>query len=492
MNNKPGQSRQATKFLESGAEVDSFYHLSHSSLEHCYCRGTSCFAAKHTSPERWEMALNQRPPVYCLGKCYASPSSTDTTEEPNIQILSSTGIVLAGVAEGTIRDFVSYRQADGYSALRRSLQMSSNEVVTQLEQSQLRGRGGAGFPAGRKFRSVLDQPGPVKYIVANADEGDHGSYIDRFIIERTPHRLLEAMAIAGHAVGAGSGYIYLRKEYPAAEASLRVAMQEAVQSGVLGEFTVELVIGKGSYVCGEETSLLNSIEHRRPEIRVRPPFPTEHGLFNCPTLVSNVETLVNLPWIITNGGEAYAQLGFSRSRGTKAISLNSLFNRAGLYEIEFGTSLREIVEEIGCGLKKDSIKALMMGGPIVGLAHPSEFDTRLGFEEMRDIGAAVGHGGIVAFDRNTNMLDLLAHLFEFGASESCGKCTPCRHGSRRAQILFRTAQTGTSLSTEGKAELSEILSTMRRTSLCGHGSGLAILAESIQKKFGEDVQSCFG
>jgi len=370
--------------------------------------------------------------------------------------------------------------------------MSSNEVVTQLEQSQLRGRGGAGFPAGRKFRSVLDQPGPVKYIVANADEGDHGSYIDRFIIERTPHRLLEAMAIAGHAVGAGSGYIYLRKEYPAAEASLRVAMQEAVQSGVLGEFTVELVIGKGSYVCGEETSLLNSIEHRRPEIRVRPPFPTEHGLFNCPTLVSNVETLVNLPWIITNGGEAYAQLGFSRSRGTKAISLNSLFNRAGLYEIEFGTSLREIVEEIGCGLKKDSIKALMMGGPIVGLAHPSEFDTRLGFEEMRDIGAAVGHGGIVAFDRNTNMLDLLAHLFEFGASESCGKCTPCRHGSRRAQILFRTAQTGTSLSTEGKAELSEILSTMRRTSLCGHGSGLAILAESIQKKFGEDVQSCFG
>ena len=435
--------------------------------------------------------MGQQPPVYCLGKCYDSPSSGDTSEAPTIQILSRVGIVLEGDADGSIKDFISYRKSGGYSALQKALQMSSDEVVGEVEASQLRGRGGAGFPAGRKMRSVLEQTGPTKYVVANADEGDHGSYIDRFIIERTPHRLIEAMAIAGHAVGANDGYIYLRKEYPIAETSLRAALQEAIQSGVLGNFSIELVIGKGSYVCGEETSLLNSIEHRRPEIRVRPPCPTEHGLFYCPTLVSNVETLTNLPWIVRNGRAAYAELGFSRSRGTKAISLNSLFNKPGLYEVEFGVTLNEIVDEIGGGLRTGVIKALMIGGPIVGVAHPSEFDTRLGFEEMRDIGAAVGHGGIVAFDENTNMLELLAHLFEFGATESCGKCTPCRHGSRRVQQLLRQAIEGQSPSDSERTEIREILNAMRRTSLCGHGSGLSVLAESVSKKFAEEVRSCF-
>ena len=234
------------------------------------------------------------------------------------------------------------------------------EIIEAVEISGLRGRGGAGFPTGRKWRAVAQQATPEKFVVANADEGDAGAYIDRFLIEDDPHALIEGMMLAGYAVGARKGWIYLRNEYPRAEEVLRNAIDEArarpdfSAQRVLGRdfaFDIDLVIGHGSYVCGEETALLRSIEGRRPEVMARPPYPTEHGLFGKPTLINNVETLVNVPWIVAHGGEAYRALGFSQSRGTKVVSLNSLFVRPGLYEIEFGVTVRQIVEELGGGLR---------------------------------------------------------------------------------------------------------------------------------------------
>lgn len=482
----------------TGREVDSFYHLSDVTMEHRRCRGISCFAGKNLDPDGWRQALEQWPPIYCLGKCYASPASTEIRAEPTIEIRCDEPIVLEGVNDGSMREIEGYVSASGYQALERALKNPPEAVVTQVEASQLRGRGGAGFPAGRKWRSVYEQPATPKYVVANADEGDHGSYIDRFIMERTPHRLIEALAIAAYAIGANKGFIYLRKEYPIAEQSLIAALREAHESGWLGDniagsrfsFEIELVIGQGSYVCGEETSLLNSIEHRRPEVRARPPFPTEQGLWGVPTLVNNVETLSSIPWIVLHGGDAYAAKGFSRSRGTKAVSLNSLFNRPGLYEVEFGIPLREILEDIGGGLKTTDFKAVIIGGPLAGLVHPSEFDTPFGFDEMHQIGASIGHGGIVAFDQNTRMDEFLAHVFYFGAVESCGKCTPCRHGTRRAQVLFSQSASGTPLSDAERTELKDILDALRRTSLCGHGTGLAAVAASAFDKFGEELKSC--
>ncbi len=476
---------------QTGPEVESFYSLSDVTLDHRVCRGTSCFAAKQQNQERWRMAMSQWPPVYCLGKCYASPSSTETLDQPHVEVCSKEAIVLMGVVDQSMVDLASYRSHGGYEALETARHHTSHWVIEQVDRSNLRGRGGAGFPAGKKWMAVANQTILPKYVIANADEGDHGSYIDRFIIERVPHRLIEALAISAFAVGADKGYIYLRKEYPVAQAKLEIALSEVKSAGILGDFEIELVIGQGSYVCGEETSLLNSIEHRRPEVRARPPFPTESGLFHCPTLINNVETLSSIPWIILHGSEAYTNLGFSKSRGTKAISLNSLFNRPGLYEVEFGIPVRTIVEEIGGGLRIGDIKALMIGGPIVGLLHPSEFDTLFGFEELRQVGGAIGHGGIVAFDSSTRMIELLAHEFEFGAQESCGKCTPCRHGSHRIQELLSQASMGQPLTSSEGSELRSILDALRRTSLCGHGTGLSVLAASVLEKFSEELQPCF-
>lgn len=483
----------------TGPEVDSFYHLADVPMEHRRCRGLSCFASQRLNPERWEKAIEQWPPVYCLGFCYASPASTELTVQPRVEVCCDEPIVLEGVADGSMKTLVDYRARGGYSALELALMDPPEKVVRKVEASQIRGRGGAGFPAGRKWRAVFEQQGSTKYVVANADEGDHGSYIDRFIMERTPHRLLEALSIAGYAIGANKGYIYLRKEYPAAETALIEALKEARGAGWVGpdirgtgfSFEIEIVIGQGSYVCGEETSLLNSIEHRRPEVRARPPFPTAQGLFGVPTLVNNVETLSSIPWIVSHGGDAYAAKGFSTSRGTKAVSLNSLFNRPGLYEVEFGIPLREIFQDIGGGLKTTDFKAVIIGGPLAGLIKPDEFDTPFGFDELHAIGASIGHGGVVAFDQNTQMAELLAHVFFFGAVESCGKCTPCRLGSRRAQELFSQMATGQRLSKGENKELKEVLDAMRRTSLCGHGTGLATFADSVFTKFEKELAPCF-
>jgi NADH:ubiquinone oxidoreductase subunit F (NADH-binding) len=449
------------------------------------CQGTACFVARNANPVRWEQADAQAPRIYCLGKCYAAPAAGYEETRPHMVVHSPRAIVLENPVDRPARTLRAYLDRGGYRALEKALALRGEEIVCEVERSELRGRGGAGFPTGAKWRAVYRQASEEKFIVANADEGDPGAYIDRFLVEDDPHRLIEAIAIAAHAVGARKGYVYLRKEYPYAEAILRQALNEVRNAGLLSALEIELFVGKGSYVCGEETALLRSLESRRPEPTHRPPYPTECGLFGKPTLVQNVETLASIPWIVLHGGEAYRALGISRSRGTKVVSLNSLFARPGLYEIEFGIPVRQIVEDLGGGLTTGALKGLLIGGPFAGIIPASLLDTPFGYEELRRIGAGVGHGGIVAFDEQTSICDLLRHVFAFAAFESCGKCTPCRLGSRR--VLEMLTQ---DVSTTDSAELQEIVAALALTSLCGLGTGLAEFAESVFRYYNNELNAC--
>jgi formate dehydrogenase iron-sulfur subunit len=471
------------------ADVESFYHLPHGEHTGKACQGTACFAARHLNPARWAEANAQNPRVYCLGECFAAPAKGQTHPRPPVKVFSRHGIVLGRIAAGGARTLADY---GGYAALAKALEHPREQVLAAVEASGLRGRGGAGFPAGRKWRAVASQPVGEKYVVANADEGDAGAYIDRYLMEDDPHALIEGMILAGYAVGASKGYIYVRIEYPLAAQVLNAAIDEARAAGWLGKtFDLEIYVGHGSYVCGEETSLLRSIEGKRPEVMARPPYPTERGLFDKPTLLNNVETLVNVPWIVTHGGDAYASLGFSKSRGTKALSLNSLFNRPGLYEVEFGVTVRHIVEEIGGGLRGGGkLMGVIIGGPIIGMIPPHLLDTPLGFEELAAIGAGVGHGGVVAFDEHTSIPELVEHVFSFGAYESCGKCTPCRSGSGRVEEIFANAGAGDATKADLQ-EARELVVALKLASLCGHGTGLARFAESILNYYPTEIEPCF-
>lgn len=483
----------------------SFYHLVGADVRATGCQGTACFVARHLNPARWEESCSKSRRVYCLGQCFAAPASGAEEGRPRIEIHSREGIVLGRLANGGARSLSAYRGGGGYRALETALALSPEEVIERVAASELRGRGGAAFPAGRKWRAVFEAGGPGKYVVANADEGDAGAYIDRYLLEDDPHALLEGMAIAGYAVGADRGWIYLRKEYPGAQAPLEAALAEARGAGFLGvrgagrafAFDIELFTGEGSYICGEETAMLQSIAGNRPEATARPPYPTERGLFGMPTLVHNVETLVNVPWIVRHGPKAYRALGFSRSRGTKVVSLNSLFRRPGLYEVEFGVSMRHIVEALGGGLNGGALRGVMVGGPLAGILPPDLLDTPFGFEELRAIGAGVGHGGVVAFDDHTSIAELLRHVVSFAAYESCGKCAPCRLGSRRLEEILSGIATGMRPGTgdaDGPvmAEVEQLVGALRTCSLCGHGIGLGEFAESVLRHYRRELASCLG
>lgn len=482
-------------------EVDSFYHLSGCILAGKACQGTACFVARHGNPQLWAQATNQEPRVYCLGQCFAAPSTFDdhAGARPHMEVRSRAGVVLGRLTSGEVRSLNGYSAQGGYRALGEALTNSPEKLVETMEISGLRGRGGAGFPTGRKWHAVAQEPGNEKFVIANADEGDPGAYIDRFLLEEDPHALIEGMLLAAYAAGARKGWIYLRNEYPHAEAILREAIAEARSAGLLGNrvlgrdfvFDVDLVVGRGSYVCGEETALIRAIEGRRPQVMARPPYPTGHGLFGKPTLVNNVETLSSVPWIVAHGGDAYRALGFSQSRGSKVVSLNSLFVRPGLYEIEFGLPVRQIVEELGGGLRDSTIRGVIIGGPLAGVIPPHLFDTPFGFEELHAIGASVGHGGIVAFDERTSIPELVHHVFAFAAYESCGECTPCRIGSRRIEEIFgRVLDSGAAPPTDF-VELKQIVTALKMTSLCGHGGGLGEFADSVLRYYPDALELCF-
>jgi formate dehydrogenase iron-sulfur subunit len=340
-----------------------------------------------------------------------------------------------------------YTASGGWAGLMRARSMLPGDVLAEVTQSGLRGRGGAGFPAGIKWQTVADasvSPAhPRKYIVCNADEGDSGTFADRMVMEGDPFQLIEGMAIAAHAVGASQGYIYVRSEYPHAIAKLNAAL--GICADVISPFRIEVRVGAGAYVCGEETSLLNSIEGKRGEVRAKPPLPALQGLFGCPTVVNNVLTLTAVPHILAEGGAAhYESLGIGRSRGTKPIQLAGNIRHGGLFETAFGITLRELIHDIGGGTASGRpVKAVQVGGPLGAYIHPDQFHLPFDYEAFAGADALIGHGGVTVFDDSADMRGLARFAFAFCAAESCGKCTPCRIGSTRgAELIDRIGAGG--------------------------------------------------
>jgi formate dehydrogenase iron-sulfur subunit len=336
-----------------------------------------------------------------------------------------------------------YAATGGWRGLERARAIGPAQTIEEVTASGLRGRGGAGFPAGIKWQTVAQAPGARKYVVCNADEGDSGTFADRMLMEGDPFAVIEGMAIAAHAVGAERGYIYVRSEYPDAIRKLEAAI--ALSAGLVAPFRLEVRAGAGAYVCGEETSLLNSLEGRRGEVRAKPPLPALNGLFGCPTAINNVLTLTAVPHILAEGGaEEYARLGIDRSRGTKPIQLAGNIKQGGLYETAFGITLNELVHEIGGGTASGRpVKAVQVGGPLGAYIHPDRFDLPFDYEAYATADALIGHGGVVVFDDTVDMAAMARFALEFCAAESCGKCTPCRIGAvRGVEIVDRIRAEG--------------------------------------------------
>jgi formate dehydrogenase iron-sulfur subunit len=375
--------------------------------------------------------------------------------------------------------------------------MGADAVIDAVTASGLRGRGGAGFPAGIKWRTVADAEGEQKYIACNADEGDSGTFSDRMLMEGDPFGLLEALAIAGFAVGANKGYIYLRSEYPLTNSILSRAIDTARDAGWLGadiqgsgfDFDIELHLGAGSYVCGEETAMLESLEGKKGIVRYKPPLPAHEGLFGKPTVVNNVVTLASVPNIINLGGERYAGMGVNRSKGTLAFQLAGNIKRGGLVEKSFGISVRELIEEYGGGTASGRpVKAVQVGGPLGAYLPESQLDIPLDYEAFGEIGAMIGHGGIVVFDDTADMAQQARFAMEFCAIESCGKCTPCRIGSTRGVEVIDRMIKGEKRD-ENYDLLVELCDTMENASLCAMGGMTPYPVRSVLKHFADDFAS---
>ena len=388
-----------------------------------------------------------------------------------------------------------YIAMDGYFALAKVLkEMTPEDVIKTILDSGLRGRGGGGFPTGRKWQFARNSVSDKKYVVCNADEGDPGAFMDRSVLEGDPHAVLEAMAIAGYAIGADEGWIYIRAEYPIAVARLKIAIKQAREYGVLGNdifgtgfnFDVHIRLGAGAFVCGEETALLTSIEGHRGMPRSRPPFPAVKGLWGKPTIINNVETYANIAQIILKGPEWFASMGTEKSKGTKVFALGGKIHNTGLVEIPMGTTLREIVEDIGGGVPNGKkFKAAQTGGPSGGCIPASLIDTPIDYDNLIAIGSMMGSGGLIVMDEDTCMVDLAKFFLEFTVDESCGKCSPCRIGTRRMLEILNKI-------TEGKGtmndldELEELAATLKSNSLCALGQTAANPGLSTLKHFRDE------
>jgi formate dehydrogenase iron-sulfur subunit len=393
----------------------------------------------------------------------------------------------------SVEDYVSH---DGYSGLRRALTMTPAQIVQTVTDSGLRGRGGAAFPTGIKWQTVLDQPAGEKFVTCNADEGDSGTFADRMLMEGDPLSLIEGMTIAGMAVGASRGFIYLRAEYPHAHRTLSEAIAAAYRASYLGrdvlgsgrQFELEVRLGAGAYICGEETSMLESLEGKRGEVRVRPPLPAIKGLFGRPTIVNNVVSLASVPVILQRGAQFYADYGVGKSRGTVPLQLAGNIKRGGLIERAFGLTLRELLYDYGGGSASGRpLRAVQVGGPLGAYIPASQFDTVIDYEALSAIGALLGHGGVVAFDDTIDMAAMARFAMEFCAHESCGKCTPCRIGSTRGVELIDRAVEG--IERERNLQLvDELCETMLHGSLCGLGGMTPYPVRSALKYFPEDFR----
>ncbi|MBS5956717.1 MULTISPECIES: NADH-quinone oxidoreductase subunit NuoF [Clostridia] len=398
-------------------------------------------------------------------------SDTDFYKKQHRIALRNCGVINPEVIE-------EYIGTGGYQALGKVLtEMTPDEVIQELLDSGLRGRGGAGFPTGLKWKLAKQNDADQKYVCCNADEGDPGAFMDRSVLEGDPHALLEAMTIAGYAIGASQGYIYVRAEYPIAVDRLRIALAQSREMGLLGDdifgtgfsFDIDLRLGAGAFVCGEETALMVSIEGNRGEPRPRPPFPAQKGLFGKPTILNNVETYANIPQIILNGSKWFASMGTERSKGTKVFALGGKIKNTGLVEVPMGTTLREIIEEVGGGIPNGKkFKAAQTGGPSGGCIPMEHYDIPIDYDNLIAIGSMMGSGGLIVMDETDCMVDIAKFFLEFTVEESCGKCTPCRIGTKRMlEILDKITKGQATL--EDVDRLEELCDYVKANSACGLG-----------------------
>lgn len=445
----------------------------------------------------------------CLGRCYENSSfhlkgknysgksinSIDEILNSKKQFKPDNYKIKALGDSILTKEFTSI--SDYYIPFLEALKIDSVKVLEEIKTSNLRGRGGAGFPMGLKLDSCRNTENKTKFIICNADEGDPGAYSDRYLLEKQPHSVLFGMLISGYVTKASHGIIYIRAEYPEAVNIVQDAIEELRLEGMLGEniagssfnFDLKIIQAQGSYICGEETALINSIEGQRPEIRVRPPYPAQKGLFNKPTVVNNVETLAALHFIISNGGKAWKNIGTERSSGTKLICLDSFFNNPGLYEVEMGTALSVVVNDLGGGFKTP-VKAMQIGGPLGGLVPISKInDLTVDFESFSKEGFLLGHASVICIPQEFPIIKFIEHLFDFASYESCGKCFPCRLGTKRGQELSEKA-----MKTNYKIDrqlFNDLLTTLEKGSLCAHGGGIPLPIRNALQYFDDELKQYF-
>ncbi|MEN8201832.1 MAG: NADH-ubiquinone oxidoreductase-F iron-sulfur binding region domain-containing protein [Bacteroidota bacterium] len=472
----------------------------------CVCSGTQDKVIKGLKEH---FTANEIGHMTCLGRCHENSafhydgknySGTALTELEDIihkknELNQDSYTIKANGEEILTRPFTNIKQF--YAPFIDSLKKDSSHVLEEIKTSALRGRGGSGFPTGIKLEFCRNTENSTKFIICNADEGDPGAYSDRFLMEQRPHSVLFGMLIAGYVTHANYGVVYIRAEYPEAVKVIRKAIEELHSEGLLGNniegsgfsFDIKIIQAQGSYLCGEETALINSIEGQRPEVRIRPPYPAQQGLFNKPTVVMNVESLAALHFIIEQGGEAWKAIGTDRSSGTKLVSLDSFFNNPGIYEVEMGTPLPVILNDLGGGFKS-AVKALQIGGPLGGVIPISKIDDlTLDFESFSKNGFILGHASVICIPEGFSMMKFIEHLFGFAAYESCGKCFPCRLGTKRGHELCVKA-----LNAEykiNKVLFNDLLTTLEKGSLCAHGGGIPLPVRNAMEYFEAELEQYF-
>jgi NADH-quinone oxidoreductase subunit F len=475
------------------------------------CNGSACMTAgtqknvhKKLSAHYKEKEIGE---MCCLGRCHENSAfhvngsnysgkdindiakikkGSTTKEKYNV---GSTGAAILTSEYGTVEEY--------YKIFASAIKRPATELLAELKDSGVRGRGGAGFSMAFKLDSCRNVKDDMKFIVCNADEGDPGAYSDRYIMEQRPHSLLMGMMIAGYITGATNGVVYIRGEYPESVTIISDAVAELHKQGLLGKnilgtgfnFDFKVIKAQGAYICGEETALLSSIEGQRPEVRVRPPYPTQQGLFNKPTVVNNVETLANLPYIMQHGGKKFASIGTQKSTGTKLISLDGYFKKPGIYEVDMGTPLSVVIKKLGGGFKKP-VKAMHIGGPLGGLVPVNKIDSlTVDFDSFAKEGFLLGHASVVCIPKDYPLIKYIEHLFKFTAHESCGKCFPCRLGSTRGAELVEKAQK------EGykidRQLMNDLLETLETGSLCALGGGLPLPIKNALHYFEKELSTYF-
>lgn len=476
------------------------------------CNGSSCLTAGTQDKLKDKLSNEFKPEevgeMCCLGRCHENNSFHYNGKNYSGQDINQIAAIKNGVAQAIDKYNVAsfgtpvltpeFPGIDSYyTTLDKALKSSPESLLNELKISGLRGRGGAGFPISFKLESCKNTPGDVKFIVCNADEGDPGAYSDRYLLEERPHAVLLGMIIAGYIAGANTGVVYIRGEYPEAIEITEKAIRDIHEKGFIGEnilgsgfsYDFKVIKAQGAYICGEETALLSSIEGQRPEVRVRPPYPTQHGLFNKPTAVNNVETLACIPWVVKNGGAAFAAIGKGKSTGTKLVSLDGFFNKPGIYEVDMGTPLSVVVNELGGGFRS-AIKAMHIGGPLGGLVPVDKIGAlTVDFESFAQNGFLLGHASVVCLPNDFPVIKYIEHLFQFTAHESCGKCFPCRLGSTRGYELVNKA-----INSDYKMDrtlFTDLITTMEIGSLCALGGGLPLPIRNALQYFDQELSGYF-